>query len=81
MMMMKLSVTSKLDGVKSWSLQALETCPGSIGVDGELVDSCKGCYATTGNYRYANVKAGGFRNVNLDTVESIRMKGSEFKVR
>ena len=55
--MMKLSVTSKLDGVKSWSLQALETCPGSIGVDGELVDSCKGCYATTGNYRFANVKA------------------------
>ena len=56
-MHMKLSVTSKLDGVKSWSLQALETCPGSIGVAGELVDACKGCYATTGNYRFANVKA------------------------
>ena len=55
--MLKLSVTSKLDGIKSWSLQALETCPGSIGADGELVDACKGCYATTGNYRFANVKA------------------------
>ena len=28
-----------------------------------------------------DVKAGGFRTVNLDTVESIRMKGGEFKVR
>ncbi len=56
-MLMKLSVTSKLDGIKSWSLQALETCPGSIGADGELVDACKGCYATTGNYRLATVKA------------------------
>lgn len=52
----KLSNTSKL-GVKSWSLQALNTCPASIGVDGELVDACKGCYATSGNYRFSNVKA------------------------
>ncbi len=28
-----------------------------------------------------DVKAGGFRTINLDTVESIRMKGGEFKVR
>lgn len=55
--MVKLSKTSKLDGILSWSLQAIETCPGSIGADGELVDACKGCYATTGNYRFANVKA------------------------
>ena len=55
--MLKLSVTSKLDGIKSWSLQAIETCPASIGADGELVDACKGCYATTGTYRFANVKA------------------------
>ena len=55
--MLKLSVTTKLDGIKSWSLQAIETCPASIGADGELVDACKGCYATTGNYRYGNVKA------------------------
>lgn len=54
---MKISVTSKLDGIRSWSLQALDTCPGSIAAPGELVDACKGCYATTGNYRFENVKA------------------------
>lgn len=54
--MVKLSVTSKLDGINSWSLQALDTCPGSIGADGKLVPACSGCYATTGNYRFANVK-------------------------
>jgi hypothetical protein len=54
---MKISVTSKLDGVRSWSLEALETCPGSIAAPGVLVDACAGCYATTGNYRFANVKA------------------------
>ena len=54
---MKISVTSKLDGVRSWSLEALETCPGSIAAPGQLVDACAGCYATTGNYRFANVKA------------------------
>ena len=54
--MIKLSNTSKLDA-KSWSLQALETCAGSRKNNGELVDACKGCYATTGNYRFANVKA------------------------
>lgn len=53
----RISVTSKLDGIRSWSLQALETCPGSIGEDGQLVAACSGCYATTGNYRFSNVKA------------------------
>ena len=52
----KLSRTSKL-GTFSWSLQALETCPGSIGDNGALVAACAGCYATTGNYNYPNVKA------------------------
>ncbi len=56
-MAIKLSVTSKLDGIKSWSLNALDTCPGSIESPGVLVDACKGCYATTGNYRFPNVKA------------------------
>ena len=56
MSQVKISVTSKLDGIKSWSLQALDTCPASI-ENGELVDACKGCYATTGNYNYPNVKA------------------------
>lgn len=55
--MVKISVTSKLDNIRSWSLQALETCPGSIASPGVLVDACKGCYATTGNYNFANVKA------------------------
>ena len=55
--MIKISVTSKLDRIRSWSLQALDTCPGSRDKHGELVDACKGCYATTGNYRYPNVKA------------------------
>lgn len=57
MPLVKISVTSKLDGIRSWSLQALDTCPGSKAKDGSLVDACKGCYATTGNYRYPNVKA------------------------
>lgn len=55
--MIKLSKTSKLDGILSWSLQAIDTCPGSVAKDGGLVAACKGCYATTGNYNYPNVKA------------------------
>ena len=55
--MIKISITSKLDGIRSWSLQAIDTCPGSIASPGVLVDACKGCYATTGNYHYPNVKA------------------------
>lgn len=51
-----LSNTSKL-GAKSWSLQALNTCPASIDANGNLVDACSGCYATAGNYRFSNVKA------------------------
>ena len=60
--MVKISKTSKLDGIKSWSLQALDTCPGSLNGDGSLVDSCAGCYATTGNYRFPNVKAPRLHN-------------------
>jgi hypothetical protein len=59
---MKISITSKLDGIRSWSLQALDTCPGSIASPGTLVDACKGCYATTGNYVFANVKAPRLHN-------------------
>lgn len=57
----KLSKASKMP-CRSWSLQALETCPASIGADGELVDACKGCYATDGNYRFSNVKAPRLHN-------------------
>src|SRR5574344_1267730 len=52
----KLSTTSKLNA-KSWSLQALDTCPASKGEDGELVDACKGCYATIGFYVFSVAKA------------------------
>ena len=53
--MIKLSKTKKLNA-RSWSLQALTTCPASKDKDGELVAACKGCYATTGNYiRFDNV--------------------------
>ena len=61
-MSIKLSKTSKLDGILSWSLQALDTCPGSRSDDGGLVPACQGCYATTGNYRFANVKAPRLEN-------------------
>jgi hypothetical protein len=54
--MVKLSKASKMPG-RSWSLQALDTCPGSKNRDGSLVDACSGCYATTGNYRFKNVRA------------------------
>jgi len=59
--MIKLSKASKMP-CRSWSLQAIDTCPASIGADGELVDACKGCYATTGNYNFPNVKAPRIHN-------------------
>lgn len=55
--MIKLSKTSKL-GTPSWSLQAIDTCPGSISDDGKtLVNACSGCYATQGMYNFPVVKA------------------------
>tara|TARA_R110000822_G_scaffold1313_3_gene6008 strand:- start:5169 stop:5813 length:645 start_codon:yes stop_codon:yes gene_type:complete len=54
--MIKISKTSKL-GCRSWSLQALDTCPASIDfITGKFVPACQGCYATEGNYRFANVR-------------------------
>ena len=55
--MNKLSKTSKLDNILSWSLQAIETCPGSKATNGDLVAACSGCYATTGLYNFPGVKA------------------------
>ena len=55
--MNKLSKTSKLDNIMSWSLQALETCSGSIDEKGELVPACSGCYATQGTYNFPGTKA------------------------
>ena len=54
--MIKLSKTSKLDGILSWSLQAIDTCQGSRADDGGLVPACQGCYATTGFYQFAPAK-------------------------
>ena len=48
----RVSRTSKLDGIMSWSLPAGRSCPGAA-----TASVCKGCYAKTGNYRFANVKA------------------------
>ena len=55
--MNKLSKTSKLDNLMSWSLQALETCSGSVDSNGELVPACSGCYATQGTYNFPGTKA------------------------
>lgn len=55
-MSIKLSKTSKL-GTPSWSLQAIETCPGSIAIDGNLEKVCASCYATQGMYHFPAVKA------------------------
>lgn len=56
-MAIRLSNTDKMP-CKSWSLQARETCPGSVDpVTKALVPACAGCYATTGNYYRANVVA------------------------
>ena len=52
----KISKTSKL-GTFSWSLQAVETCPGAIEpLTGQLVAACSGCYATTGCYNFPDTK-------------------------
>ena len=54
-MTIRLSKAGKMP-CRSWSLQALTTCAGSIGDNGKLVPACVGCYATQGNYRFPNVK-------------------------
>ena len=54
----RLSGTGKMP-CRSWSLQAIDTCPGSVDLthSSGLVEACRGCYATTGNYMFPNVKA------------------------
>lgn len=52
-----LSKASKMPG-KSWSLQAGDTCPGSINpLTKEVIEVCADCYAKSGFYRMDNVKA------------------------
>jgi hypothetical protein len=46
-----LSRTAKLDKIRSWSLEAGDTCFGSIGAK-----ACEGCYAKSGHYTWSNVK-------------------------
>ena len=57
----KFSKASKMPS-RSWSLEAQTTCPGSLDSDGELVPACQGCYATSGNYHFPNVKAPRIHN-------------------
>jgi hypothetical protein len=57
----KFSKASKMPS-RSWSLEAQTTCPGSLDNDGELVPACQGCYATSGNYHFPNVKAPRIHN-------------------
>ena len=61
--MIKLSDTSKMKltgkRVRSWSLEAGVTCPGSA-----TAEVCKGCYAKKGMYRFPVVK--GTRQHNRD---------------
>jgi hypothetical protein len=48
---------------KSWSLQAGDTCPGSINpLTKEVIEVCADCYAKTGFYRMENVKAPRLHN-------------------
>lgn len=54
--MLNISKVSKLDGIRSWSLQAGDTCPGAFNRDGSFVDACAGCYARGGRYHGENVK-------------------------
>lgn len=61
---MKFSRVSKLDGIRSWSLEAVSTCPGAQAKDGSLVDACKGCYASGGFYKMKAAREA--RNHNRD---------------
>ena len=54
--MVRFSRVTKLDGIRSWSIPAGATCPGSFNSDGSLVDACIGCYAKGGHYHYPTVK-------------------------
>jgi len=51
----KFSDTSKMP-CKSWSLPAIETCPGSVEKDGKLVPACQKCYANKGFYKMTPAK-------------------------
>ena len=54
MELINFSKVSKLDGIRSWSLPALSSCPGAV-ENGEIVDACRHCYARQGRYKFSNV--------------------------
>jgi len=54
--MIKLSQAGKMP-CKSFSLNAVQTCPGRLLPDGKVKDVCKGCYAIKGMYTFPVVKA------------------------
>lgn len=57
-MAIRLSTPSKMRGTcKTWSLQAIETCPGSRDAAGALIPACANCYADKGFYSMPTVKA------------------------
>jgi hypothetical protein len=60
--MVKLSKTSKLDGVPSWGLPA-SICPDTTNSAGEMVDVCKICYARQGRFNFKQVDAVRWQNL------------------
>ncbi|OUW99408.1 MAG: hypothetical protein CBD88_00925 [Flavobacteriales bacterium TMED228] len=59
--MIKISNTSKMPCI-SWSLPAIETCPGAF-ENGELVEVCDNCYADKGFYVMESVRAPRLHNM------------------
>lgn len=69
--MIKLSKTSKLDGIASFSFEAGETCKGSIDPKTNTIcDACKGCYAKGGRYKFTNVKSPRIENLKESKKDS-----------
>lgn len=83
--MIKLSEAGKMP-CKSFSLQAIETCPGMFLPSGEVKAVCSKCYATRGNYLYPVVKNARKENLQetyksdfaLNLVEIIKKEKSKF---
>ena len=67
--MIKLSKAGKMP-CKSFSLQARETCPGSVFPDGTLKPVCASCYAMKGRYTFQNVKDARSNNYEETLKES-----------
>ena len=57
-----LSRTTKMDGIASWSLPALATCPGARDDSGAIVPVCQGCYAREGRYLWDTVNEPRYLN-------------------